>query len=383
MKKNKRIFQNITLLAIVAFSFMACDEDFSNVGSGIIGENNFETSSATFPIIAYNHPLNATKANELNSYLLGYRNDNVLGNSTASIIGQMRPDEYDPAFGDNVVIESVYLNIPYFSSVKETDDEGNNVYELDSVFGSDPIKISVYRNNYFLRDFDPSSEFDDGLVYFSDKTTADGSILNEADIAHTLIYEITNFQPSADEIVITEPQDDGTTSETKLAPALRFNLFDDPTHTVVSQNYWYDLFINKEGEPELSNENNFMNYFRGLYIKAEAANTNNGAMMMFNLANASITINYSNSFDQDDTDGDGRPNFADADPDNDGIDENGPDTDGDDIIDAYDADVNGDGTVDNGADEDGNGIIDDLPEGDGAYVLNFNGNIVIYLMIHL
>lgn len=376
MKKNKRILQNITLIATIALSFIACDEDFANVGSGIIGDANFESSSESFPITAYNHPLNATKSNGLNSYLLGYRNSDVLGNSTASIVGQMQPTEYNPNFGDNVVIESVHLNIPFFSREIEVDANGNTIYELDSVFGSGPIKISVYQNNYFLRDFNPNSEFNDELTYYSDGTVSDGTTLNQADLTHTLIYETDNFQPNPSEIIIDGTQNEESVTETKLAPALRLNLFDDPNNTMVSQNYWYDLFINKEGEPELSNANNFMNYFRGIYIKAEEIDANNQSIMQFNLAAATITINYSNSFDQGDTDGDGKPNFADADPDNDGIDENGPDTDGDDITDAYDADVNGDGTIDNGTDEDGNGIIDDLPKGDGSFVLNFTGNII-------
>jgi len=57
-----------------------------------------------------------------------------------------------------------------------------------------------------------------------------------------------------------------------------------------------------------------------------------------------------------DTDGDGIPNIADADVNNDGVIDNGPDTDGDGIIDLYDNDIDGDGipnNLDNDADGDG------------------------------
>src|SRR5690606_9071449 len=41
----------------------------------------------------------------------------------------------------------------------------------------------------------------------------------------------------------------------------------------------------------LSNLSNFKNYFRGLYLKAEAVD-NDGQMVLLNLANANITIHY-------------------------------------------------------------------------------------------
>lgn len=69
-----------------------------------------------------------------------------------------------------------------------------------------------------------------------------------------------------------------------------------------------------------------------------------------------------------DDDGDGIPNDADADFDSngDGIPDNGTDTDGDGINDAADADVDGDGTIDNGTDLNGDGINDNATVVDGS-----------------
>src|SRR5690606_21433127 len=78
---------------------------------------------------------------------------------------------------------------------------------------------------------------------------------------------------------------DGKKTRTKSAPALRVKL---------DSLFWVNTIINKEGSPELSNPNNFKNYLRGLYIKAEAKG-GKGSLIYLNLAStdAKITIYYS------------------------------------------------------------------------------------------
>jgi hypothetical protein len=391
MKKSKYYILN-TLLAIITISMLSCDKDFADIGSDIIGSNNFDTDKESFNVIAYNHPLNHTRSNGLSNYLLGYYNDPAYGNTTASFVGQMIPQSFDPVFDDNIEITSVHLNIPFFSNQIEVDGDGNTIYELDSVFGDKKIKIDVYQNNYFLRNFDPNSEFDDALEYYSDKTASDGSIINEtADLMGTHLYS-KEVEPSANQIIVTELNEDGEEIEvTRLSPAIRIPLmydnsgsdnednddYNDDYNTVIPQNYWEDLIIAKEGEPELSNANNFMSYFRGLYIKAaKSDDETDGSMAILNLSAASLSINFKNDSGNDD--GDAYVNYIDADVDGDGVTDNGPDTDGDGIKDDYDADVNGDGTIDNGTDEDGDGVRDNLVA-EGSYVLNFTGNVVNFI----
>lgn len=53
-----------------------------------------------------------------------------------------------------------------------------------------------------------------------------------------------------------------------------------------------------EGSIELSNVNNFNNYFRGVYFKAEL-NSVDGSLVFFDIADANITLHY--SFDKIDT----------------------------------------------------------------------------------
>ena len=70
----------------------------------------------------------------------------------------------------------------------------------------------------------------------------------------------------------------------RIPPSMRLKLNED---------FWGHKIIEKEGEPELSNANNFKNYFRGIYFKAEAIDTEgNMSLINFNNSSANITMYY-------------------------------------------------------------------------------------------
>ena len=368
MKKFSMTLKNYLITSLIIISAMSCDQDFASIGSGIIGSNNITDSVKAYSVISYNKPLGAVQTNTLSSNLLGHFNDLAFGSFTANVVSQIEPTDYAPEFGENIVLDSVVLTIPFFSDLVETDDDGNNTYELDSVFGSMPIKLSIYENNYFLRNFDPDSDTDinDPLKYFSDFTLSDGSTIDEMlNLQGELLYEDTEFLPSADPIVLTEIDEEGETFESAtLAPAIRIHLMN-PNDT-----FWQERIFDKGGEPELSNQNNFLNHFRGLYLKAEAL-TPDGTMMLLDLTstNTNLTLYYTE--DAADEDEDGIPDFADADEDGDGTIDNGTDSDNDGINDLYDVDQ----TLGDDFNFDG---IDDSAEltVSQTFILNFTGNRV-------
>jgi hypothetical protein len=292
MKKKHIILKNIALLTIIFAGFIACDKDFASIESDVVNSDNtanFTTDKTTYPVISYNKKITPFQSNRLPAYLLGYYNDPVFGTSSANFVSQMFPAAFDPSFGDNIVLDSVILKIPYFSTSLGVDDDGNTSYKLDSVYGNTPIKLSVYQNNFFLRNFDPESEFNDSQKYFSNGATSQTNFINPTELEGQLLYINDMFVPSDKQILLTEI--DTVTNEPvitdRLAPAIRVHL-DNPNDT-----YWQDLFFNKEGEPEISNQNNFADYFRGLYFKAEAMDVN-GSLMQLNFASAeaNITIYY-------------------------------------------------------------------------------------------
>ena len=279
------------VICLVLICAQSCEKDFTSIDSDVINSENainFETSSIEYPIVTHSKIVDPVQSNNLPSFLLGYNNHAIYGESTSSFVGQMVPDQYSPDFGDNIVLDSVVLTIPYFSRGVETSDEDDITYELDSVYGGSPIKLSLYRNNFFLRSFDPYGEFDDIQKYYSNGSLSDLKSISQGQLEGELLFEIDDFSPSASQINLTELDTLGNTFVSqKIAPALRFRL-DTP-----NDNYWQNLIFENENDPVLNNENNFKEFFRGLYIKVEGMNSE-GSMILLNLAstNTNLTIHY-------------------------------------------------------------------------------------------
>ena len=365
MKKIKITVTNWFIAILPVIVIVSCQNDFATIGTDIIGDDNFQTNSTTYPVTTYTRPIEAMQTNTLNTDLLGYYSDPVFGSYNASVVSQMIPTSYNPTFGENIVLDSVVLTMPYFIQSSEIDDDGNTSYVLDSIYGDSPIKLSIFQNNYFLRNFNPDAEFGESEKYYSNRTNSQGNPINSMDLEGQLLYTDDEFLPSSEQIILTDIDEDGEPFESaKLPPAIRIYL-DNPNDT-----YWQDLIFNKEGEAELSNENNFLNYFRGIYLKAESLGMN-GSLMLLNLANTNSNITLFYTEDSPDEDSDGIPDFADVDTDNDGSSDNGTDADGDGINDVHDVDQTG------GEDLNFDGIDDsfDLTISD-TFVLNFTGNRV-------
>ena len=289
-KSSNRVSLYLVLCLTLIFA-QSCETDFTSLDSDVINSNNainFETNSIEYPIVTHSKIVDPVQSNNLPSFLLGYNNHAIYGESTSSFVGQMVPDQYSPDFGDNAVLDSVILTIPYFSRGIETSDEDDITYELDSVYGGSPIKLSIYRNNFFLRSFDPYGEFDDSQKYYSNGSLSDLESISQGQLEGELLFEINDFVASANQINLTELDTlDVPFVSQKIAPALRFRL-DTP-----NDNYWQNLIFENEDDPVLLSENNFKEFFRGLYIKVEGINSE-GSMMLLNLAstNTSLTIHY-------------------------------------------------------------------------------------------
>ncbi|SDR80467.1 protein of unknown function [Formosa sp. Hel1_31_208] len=288
MKKRQIAFRNLAVLTFIVSSFIACDKDFANIDSDIINNDNathFNTTSRDFDVLAYTKALDPVQTNNLPINYLGSYVEPNFGRSTAGFVTQLRPTLLNPDFGGDAEIDSVVLNIPYFSRAIGVTEEGETLYELDSIFGDESFNLSIYESNYFLRDFDPNAtEIDEPQRYYANGSTG-SDIVSQSQLEGTLLFEQLNFAPDPSQIVLTE--DDEEVS--RIPPALRvaFNTADDIQ-------YWQEKIIDMSGSTELSNVNNFNNYFRGLYFKAESNTSPEGRMLLLNMAStaASITIFY-------------------------------------------------------------------------------------------
>ncbi|WGK66091.1 DUF4270 domain-containing protein [Croceiramulus getboli] len=268
------------IVLLLGMSLISCEEDFNTIGTDIVGDTNF--NAALFEgtkIKAYTQPYQAVQSNGLYAYVLGIYQDDLYGQSTASILSQVSLSRYNPNFGENVVLDSVVFSMPYRSSIESAATaETGAVYELEDVLGSAPIRLTAFRSNYFLNSQDPASEFEEPQTYFSNQVSTFSGV--EGDV----LFDLTEFTPSAEEVVLVTPAEEEGNDDvvTREAPALRVKL--DTT-------YWKNTIISRAGDEVLLNANNFKNYFRGIYLKAESI-TEAGTIMILDLDQANITLHY-------------------------------------------------------------------------------------------
>lgn len=324
MKRIYLITARVLIVAFVIGLCIACEDEINLTGSGIVGTVNFETDVASdFTVAAYsrNYP-EGVQTNGVPVGVLGIYDDPIYGKTTASFLSQATLSRFDPDFGDNPVVDSVVLTMPFFVNIREIDDDGNDIFELDSIFGEiAPLNLTIYQSSFFLNDLDPSTGFEEPSVFLSNDISSPSGAIDEnllksiplevaldengLQIASEL-EKLTNFAPSSETIILTEPEedDDGniTFEETeRLSPSLRVKLNTD---------YWQQFIIDQEGTNNLINPNSFNDYFRGLFFDIEPIG-DNAFYALFNLTDTNITIYY--SFEGDDDSGD------DGEPTNDGV----------------------------------------------------------------
>ncbi|WP_338732473.1 DUF4270 domain-containing protein [Mangrovimonas cancribranchiae] len=293
MKKFTQILKPVLALVILAITFIACDKDYTSLESDIQGVQNFDVVTEKFPVTAYNQKMGPVQTDNLSSNLLGVYDDPIYGKTTASIVTQLVPtsNNYNPDFGENPQVESVILNIPYYSTRIETDNEGNSTYKLDSLFGTEPIKIFIYKNDYFLADYNSESDFSEDEKYYSNANQTINFDSHNAE----LLYKNEDFLPNASEHLIEVLDENGDVVETnRLTPSLRVHLEDLPEENP-NPFFWHELFFQNQDSPVLSNANNFKNFFRGLYLRVEPVNDDGLSFMLdFNNTSASLTLLYTN-----------------------------------------------------------------------------------------
>ena len=277
------IIKVVSFLCITIF-ISACQEDYAEIGTDIINDQIINIQNQTYPIKAYNKRVLPFQSNTLPGHLIGHYFDPNFGSTTANFLGQLTPGIFEPTFGDNTILDSVVLTIPYFSKLED------ETYSIDSLYGNGPIKLSIYKNDFFLRNFDPASDLDESQLYFSNGSMGNSESLNFNQLEGQLLYTNEEFIPSNQEIILVTRDDDGEilTSET-LSPSLRIKLENN-----LPESFWETLIFEKEGSEELSSANNFYNYFRGLYFKAEQVNAESGSIfqMNFNSNDAHLKLYY-------------------------------------------------------------------------------------------
>jgi len=106
----------IVIIVILA-GIVSCEKDFKNIGEDLLDNNLFSTGSYSAQVKGHSVRISRNKTNGTAHYLLGYTENPQFGSLRASIVAQLSLPEANPVFGDNAVIDSVIITIPYLSTL--------------------------------------------------------------------------------------------------------------------------------------------------------------------------------------------------------------------------------------------------------------------------
>lgn len=302
----KSIFLKITLLATALFTFTSCDKDFNSLDSDLADDAHFNLEKYVVQnLVAFSKATGSVQSNNLPINALGIYNDPYFGTTKAHFVSQVELSTANPTIGYSPVIDSVYLYIPYYSSLKPSTEIGDRIYELDSVYGyseNAKFKLHVYENGYFLRDFDPSEDFQSSQKYYSNEKnlvdTYKGTELlnNSSKLAQNEEFVISNK-----ELFIYKTNGSGLYVD--AAGAVLTNQTDVSLRVIKERKapgIWLDLknsffqqkILDAASSGVLFNNNTFKEYFRGLLFEVEEIIPGQGTMAMLDFSTAEFKILY-------------------------------------------------------------------------------------------
>lgn len=281
----KTSFIKKALLAVMAVFLYSCDKDFNAIGDGLIGDDHFGLEAEKYDVVAFNQEVTPIQSNTMTPNALGILDNPLFASTTANFVTQVGLSSYPIKVGDSPVIQSVVLEIPYFSHATATDNEGNTTYVLDSIYGdkNGKIKLSVFESGIQMRSSYLSGGTQLPQFYYTDQNSEFeskkvGSRLNDGDVLQN-----DEFFFDAKEIVIktTDPTTKVETT-TRKAPQMTLQL---------NKQFFQDRILNADAS-KLAAEDVFQEYFRGLYFNVEKSGSNPSSLALMDFSKGVITIKY-------------------------------------------------------------------------------------------
>ncbi len=156
-----------------------------------------------------------------------------------------------------------------------------NKVDLDSIYGNREasFNLKIERSTFFLRDLDPSSNFQEAQEFFSTQEFSPSfvsDVLFDGEVTisneETLIFK--EDDPDTEE-------DESLEAPERIQPGIRVAL--DPS-------FFQENILDKEGQTELLSIANFREFFRGIHLSVSSISDD--IMMLLDLTDATITIDY-------------------------------------------------------------------------------------------
>jgi len=309
LNKIVTIFKNIGLGLVFLFGIVSCEKDFEDIAINLVNNQAFSVGVDTIEVISYNKNIESSRVdnNEFSKQplvLLGVHQDNVFGYLKSDLISQLNLPLTGVDFGDNAIIDLVVLDIPYFATrdgnqdavdpntgeiIKDEDDNAIQVpnFKIDSIYGNTEqnFNITVNELGTFLNSLDPENP-SQKKKYYSDKDYLVNDQLYSGDFLSnrndTILYVNRELVIIGEDDQGNPIHDTDTIKAEDLNPSMKFYL---------DKNFFKTRFIDHQNSSDFDSNDNFVQYFRGLYINA---NGSDGALMNLSTSNAKMTIYYTN-----------------------------------------------------------------------------------------
>ncbi|MGB0776875.1 MAG: DUF4270 domain-containing protein [Flavobacteriaceae bacterium] len=300
MTKRMMRLRKVLILGLSLGTLFSCEEDFQNIGVGIVDNNRFDTDKYVSEVVASTVAIERLNASglelqnqKLDQYLLGVYNSETLGKLEGSLISQVyipgSVSRYSTLFGADTTIvstiDTVILNIPFQYSLDGNHENGSTKYKIDSIIGNQDaaFNLKVYELDTYLNRFDPTNPSEVN-VYYSDKEYSYSTLLNGS-----TDYSYTFNTLDTIEIVKRRTYDTGVVYATDTLNA------DGPIPLIriaLDKDYFDEHFVQKFDDPEFASQDAFQDYFRGLYIEATG---DDGALLSLPFDGAVLSVYYTNT----------------------------------------------------------------------------------------
>lgn len=269
---NKFLRAGLSAFLVISSLFLvvSCEEDFTNIGTDVVSNTKFSTKDTILYGTATPRDVPRVRTDALETggilgqYLLGVSKTDDYKKIEASIITQLTIDNtfklVDTVYGsDTTVVTSIdtaFIKLPY-----QITTDANGDVELDSVFGdrTKPIRLNVYQINRYLNELNPTNPAVRNQ-YFSDD--------DYDKISGELNAEVNfSFIPSVSDTVVSVKH---RLSNGVIDSIVDFKLSNATPFAVIplDENKMKTLFLDEVGGANLSSQEIFNNYFRGMLIEA-------------------------------------------------------------------------------------------------------------------
>ena len=278
-KAKKQMNKIKSILSVFLFGglMVSCNSDADDLGKNLFDGNSVTGNQVSYDLAAYN--INNGDIVRADSYALqratlGAFTEGQFGMQKSAYVTQVRLSKYAPDFGTNPVVDSVVLEIKPQYDVTTKAVTTTNVTHGGQTAKQTLTKYEAvkYGNPATAMNIDVHEIATDlgvvGTERLSNSPVATSGVPLGTKVFSGNVYAVDINKTS-----------DNTALLTREA-GVRIQL---------DKNYFRDKIANKSGATELSNESNFINYFKGLKISVRE---NDGYLINFAPNEVTMTMYY-------------------------------------------------------------------------------------------